>query len=195
VTIGSGVDSIGGEAFGLCTSLGSISFMGSVAPASVGPGWIDYTLETIEGHAYATSNFPVPGEVWNGLVMGDVIPEPADKIHSQSVGPSAASGSNALDSCDPHPSPSTPEEATGTRNCATASCPGSGPVSNSGDVTGTTSSAFGSNTVRTLPGEVTPSVSGPLPQGFAFNPISSLGSIALVGTGSYWMASNNKISP
>lgn len=29
------------------------------------------------GHVYADSNFPATGEVWYGLTMGDVLPEPA----------------------------------------------------------------------------------------------------------------------
>jgi len=32
------------------------------------------TPDTIRGHAYAASNFPVLGDVFNGLIMGDVIP-------------------------------------------------------------------------------------------------------------------------
>jgi|GEM_PF-425485 len=75
VIIGSGVTTIGGYAFFLCPSLTSITFHGLTAPTSVGNGWISYTNTTILGHAYAASNFPIPGADFHGLVMGDYIPE------------------------------------------------------------------------------------------------------------------------
>ncbi|MDD1757080.1 MAG: hypothetical protein LUQ39_09640, partial [Methanomassiliicoccales archaeon] len=37
----------------------------------------DNTNSALMGHAYADSNFPATGEVWYGLTMGDVLPEPA----------------------------------------------------------------------------------------------------------------------
>jgi hypothetical protein len=66
--------SIGGSAFYACTSLTSIAFLGLVAPTTVGADWILGTDAGIRGHAYAASNFPAPGGVWNGLTMGEVIP-------------------------------------------------------------------------------------------------------------------------
>ena len=73
VTMGNGVISIGDYAFGQCGSLTSISFLGLIAPTNVGSYWIDGTPIVIRGHAYAASDFPGLGEVWNGLVMGDII--------------------------------------------------------------------------------------------------------------------------
>ena len=75
VTIGSGVTSIGMTAFGECASLTSITFSGLVAPTFVDTDWISGTPAGIRGHAYAASNFPAPGGVWEGLTMGEVIPE------------------------------------------------------------------------------------------------------------------------
>lgn len=69
-TIGSGVTSIGNNAFSHCSFLTSISFLGLVVPVNVGTGWIDSTPSSILGHAFAASNFPAPGNVWNGLTMG-----------------------------------------------------------------------------------------------------------------------------
>ena len=73
VTIGSGVTSIGDNAFQECSSLMSMTFSQSTAPAVVGSGWIVNTPDGIRGHAYASSNFPPPGGVWNGLIMGEVV--------------------------------------------------------------------------------------------------------------------------
>ena len=74
VTIGSNVTSIGNGTFYSCTSLLSITFLVLDAPTDVGEDWILGTDAAIRGHAYATSNFPAPGGVWNGLMMGAVIP-------------------------------------------------------------------------------------------------------------------------
>ena len=73
VTIGSGVTTIGGNVFSSCHSLTSITFLGLVAPTSVGVGWVNDVAVGALGHAYAASNFPAPGGVWNGLTMGAVI--------------------------------------------------------------------------------------------------------------------------
>jgi len=75
VTLGSGLTSIGGSAFSGCIDLSSISFRGPVAPPHVGQYWINDTSAEVRGHAYAASHFPSPGEVWNGLPMGDHIEE------------------------------------------------------------------------------------------------------------------------
>lgn len=72
VTIGSSVTSIEMWAFQLCSYLTSITFLGLVAPTT-GYDWIRGTPTEIRGHAYAASNFPPPGSVWNGLTMGSVI--------------------------------------------------------------------------------------------------------------------------
>ena len=70
VVIGNSVTTNGLYAFGGCQSLTSITFLGLVAPTSVDWYWIKNTPAEIRGHAYADSNFPPPGETWNGLTMG-----------------------------------------------------------------------------------------------------------------------------
>ncbi len=80
VTIPASVTTIGDWAFKLCSSLTSITFYGLVAPINVGGDWIQDTNTGIRGHAYATSNFPPPGGVWNGLTMGTVIPPALPKV-------------------------------------------------------------------------------------------------------------------
>jgi hypothetical protein len=76
VTIGSGVTSIAYGAFYSCPHLASISFLGLVAPTTVGDDWIANSDVGIKGHAYAASNFPPPGGVFYGLTMGSVLPPP-----------------------------------------------------------------------------------------------------------------------
>ena len=73
-TLGSGVTSIGDDAFYSCTALASVTFLVLVAPTEVGTDWILNTDPEIRGHAFAASNFPAPGGVWNGLTMGAYIP-------------------------------------------------------------------------------------------------------------------------
>jgi hypothetical protein len=73
VTIPNNVTTIGNSVFNGCTSLTSITFLGLVAPTTVGEDWILGTPSQLRGHAYATSNFPAPGSVWNGLTMGEYI--------------------------------------------------------------------------------------------------------------------------
>ncbi|MBN1861308.1 MAG: leucine-rich repeat protein [Candidatus Thermoplasmatota archaeon] len=76
VTIGSNVKIIGTYAFASCSALTSISFLGLVAPTSVGLNWIKGAPEEIRGHAYAASNFPTPEQVelnFHGLKMGVVL--------------------------------------------------------------------------------------------------------------------------
>jgi hypothetical protein len=89
VSMGRGVTTIGYNAFKDCTSLVSISFFGSMAPTSVETdgswNWILGTSATLRGHAYADSNFPAPGGVWNGLVMGDVIPRTGNDEYAYTV--------------------------------------------------------------------------------------------------------------
>jgi len=72
--MGSGVTYIGYYAFYSCPSLASITFSGLVAPTTVGIGWIGSTSEGVRGHAYAASNLPSPGGVFNDLTMGTVLP-------------------------------------------------------------------------------------------------------------------------
>jgi hypothetical protein len=75
VTIPGNVTGIAQWAFSGCTALTSIRFLGMVAPTSVGDNWIDSTSPSIRGHAYADSNFPAPGSLFNGLMMGSCIGE------------------------------------------------------------------------------------------------------------------------
>jgi hypothetical protein len=74
ITIPSSVTTIGDGAFSYCDSMTSITFLGQVAATSVVSDWIVSTSSEIIGHAYATSNLPAPGGVFNGLTMGAVIP-------------------------------------------------------------------------------------------------------------------------
>ncbi len=77
VTIGNSVTTIGQSAFYYCISLTSMIFLGHDVPTSVGTNWILGTPVGMVGHAYSTSNFPTPGNVFpegqsrgdNGLLM------------------------------------------------------------------------------------------------------------------------------
>lgn len=72
-TIGSGVTTIGEAVFMYCTALSSISFYGLASPTNVAvDSWIWSTHGTV-GHAYYASNFPAPGHVWAGLMMGSYV--------------------------------------------------------------------------------------------------------------------------
>ena len=70
ITIGRGVTSIGEYAFGDDDSRTSVTFLGLVAPTSVGNNWFYRYDSSVVGHAYATSNFPAPGQTFYGLTMG-----------------------------------------------------------------------------------------------------------------------------
>jgi fibronectin type 3 domain-containing protein len=74
VTIGRNVASIESDVFTRCTSLMSITFLGPVAPVNVDAQWNQNAPSGLRGHAYAASNFPVPGRTFNGLIMGSVVP-------------------------------------------------------------------------------------------------------------------------
>jgi len=65
---------IGRHAFDHCASLISITFIGLSAPI-VDEYWLVDTNVDLEGHAYHDSNFPVPGELFFGLTMGDYKPD------------------------------------------------------------------------------------------------------------------------
>jgi hypothetical protein len=69
ITIPGSVTMIGEAAFYSCAHLTSISFLGLVSPET-GLEWIKLTSPAIRGHAYAASNFPVPGSTFYGLTMG-----------------------------------------------------------------------------------------------------------------------------
>ena len=73
VTIGNNVAIIGNNVFYSCSILDSITFLGLVAPTTVKSDWILGTSDEIRGHAYATSNFPPTGNLWNGLIMGAML--------------------------------------------------------------------------------------------------------------------------
>ncbi len=72
VTIGRRVTTIESYAFNKCASLTSVTFLGLAAPTSVSTLWMTGTPKELRGHAHINSNFPGPGEVWNGLTMGTV---------------------------------------------------------------------------------------------------------------------------
>jgi hypothetical protein len=74
VDIPGSVQIIGYATFKDCTSLTSIRFLGMAAPSTVGDFWVYGTSVAIRGHAYATSDFPAPGNFFHGLMMGDRIP-------------------------------------------------------------------------------------------------------------------------
>jgi hypothetical protein len=73
VTIPSSITTIENNAFYYCSSLTSITFLGLFEPTSVGSNWILNTPAELRGHALAASNFPSPGNYWNGLMMGSYI--------------------------------------------------------------------------------------------------------------------------
>jgi PKD repeat protein len=85
VTIGINVTGIGNYAFKSCTSLNSITFLGLVTPYTVGQYWIEDTNINIRGHAYATSNFPAPGNIFNGLKMGAYISENSPPVFDMPI--------------------------------------------------------------------------------------------------------------
>jgi hypothetical protein len=74
IIIPNGVTTIGSFAFAECANLTSIIFLGLGAPTTVGVDWTLHTAAEIQGHAYAASNFPSPGNEFYGLTMGTVIP-------------------------------------------------------------------------------------------------------------------------
>jgi len=73
VIIGNSTTTIENNAFYSCEYLTSITFLGLFAPTTVGTDWILDTPVEIRGHAYAASNFPPLGGVWNGLTMDTVL--------------------------------------------------------------------------------------------------------------------------
>jgi len=90
VTIGNSVTTIGDFAFADCSALASITFLGLVAPTTVGSNWIGNTPVEIRGHASAASNFPAPGNSFYGLTMGDYSSE--DYLYSVSGGVATITG-------------------------------------------------------------------------------------------------------
>ena len=74
LTIPGSVTRIGNWAFEWCSSLREITFLGQVPPIIDGPSnWLDDTNTDLLGHAYAGSDFPAPGNSFNGLTMGDTL--------------------------------------------------------------------------------------------------------------------------
>ncbi len=71
ISIPASVTSIGIRAFLNCTNLASITFQGLVAPTLMVTGWIGSNAEGLLGHASRISNFPIHGNTWYGLLMGD----------------------------------------------------------------------------------------------------------------------------
>ena len=73
VTIGSNVTTIGYTVFEYCGALTNMAFYGLIAPTSVqADSWI-YSTHGLFGHAYYASNFPAPGHLWAGLMMGSYL--------------------------------------------------------------------------------------------------------------------------
>ncbi len=70
ITIPANVTTIWYGAFYHCSNLTSMTFLGLIAPTFVAQDWIDSTPAGIRGHAYAASDFPAPGSIFNGLTMG-----------------------------------------------------------------------------------------------------------------------------
>ena len=78
ITIGNSVTSIGDYAFSGCSSLSSITFLGLTPPITA-TDWLALTDSgLLRGHAYYGSTFPAPENTFDGLVMGDYIPEDYD---------------------------------------------------------------------------------------------------------------------
>ncbi len=96
ITIPGGVGIIGMGAFSNCNSLTSISFLGLVAPTNVGVDIIRSDLPEIRGHAYASSNFPTPGNIFYGLIMGSYLPY-QDYSFSVNNGNATITGYNGTD--------------------------------------------------------------------------------------------------
>jgi lysophospholipase L1-like esterase len=71
------INTIGAFAFYSCASLTSIVFLGVDAPTSVEANWLLSASASIVGHAYAISDFPTPGNTFNGLTMSTVLTEPS----------------------------------------------------------------------------------------------------------------------
>lgn len=69
IVIPSSVTDIGSVTFLNCNNLTSITFLGLVSPEA-GLYWLNGTSPALRGHAYADSNFPVPGSTFYGLTMG-----------------------------------------------------------------------------------------------------------------------------
>lgn len=69
VTIPASITDLGTATFFECNNLTSITFLGLISPE---PGlyWLNGTSPALRGHAYADSNFPVPGSTFYGLTMG-----------------------------------------------------------------------------------------------------------------------------
>jgi hypothetical protein len=70
ITLPSTVTDIQTKAFKDCTSLTSIIFNGLVSPSVGNVDWILNVPVGARGHAFSNSNFPVPGNAFNGLMMG-----------------------------------------------------------------------------------------------------------------------------
>ncbi len=70
ISIPASVTTIEHYLFNGCGALTSITFLGEVAPISVGEAWVSLTNVSLVGHASATSDFPATGMSFYGLVMG-----------------------------------------------------------------------------------------------------------------------------
>jgi hypothetical protein len=74
LTIPGHVTSIGSGVFDSCTDLIGITFFG-LTPPITDSGWLTDANIDLSGHAYYGSSFPAPGYAFNGLTMGEYIPE------------------------------------------------------------------------------------------------------------------------
>ena len=73
VTFEGNISHLGSQCFANCSALGSILFFGTVAPLYLSSDWAIGGHEGLVGHALASSNFPTPGNVFYGLMMGSYL--------------------------------------------------------------------------------------------------------------------------
>ena len=58
------------------TPINDIDFIGKYVISGINANWLTGSVASIKGHAYNSSGYPSPGQLFNGLLMGSNIPEP-----------------------------------------------------------------------------------------------------------------------